>query len=160
MLPVLICHTDGNGNSNVVDIFDVKTGAWTTAALSVARSFLSATSLPNDGVAIFAGGKSALRANFLFDSCALTSVTFPDPASLPDALRRRHMPFQSCGHFPGFGQPCSHSVRRHHHSVHDRSHHCRYFFVLPASMPSLISGSVQFCSNDRRSWLLRFAFVS
>ena len=31
-------------------------GAWTTAALSVARDFLAATSLPNDGLAIFAGG--------------------------------------------------------------------------------------------------------
>ena len=62
-MPVLICHTDGNGNSNVVDIFDVRSGVWTTAALSMARSFLAATSLPNDGVAMFAGGKSAVFAN-------------------------------------------------------------------------------------------------
>ncbi len=93
-MPDLICHADGNGNSNVVDIFDVKTGAWTTAALSVARSYLSSASLPDDGVAIFAGGKSALCASFLFDSCALrqsgfwSGLTFFDTASLPDALRR------------------------------------------------------------------------
>ena len=31
-------------------------GAWSTAALSVARSYLAATSLPNQGLAIFAGG--------------------------------------------------------------------------------------------------------
>ena len=31
--------------------------AWSTAALSVARAFLAATSLPNQGLAIFAGGK-------------------------------------------------------------------------------------------------------
>ena len=31
-------------------------GTWTTAALSVARAALAATSLPNDGLAIFAGG--------------------------------------------------------------------------------------------------------
>ncbi len=34
-------------------------GAWSTAALSVARSFLAATSLPNQGLAIFAGGRDA-----------------------------------------------------------------------------------------------------
>ncbi len=42
--------------SNVVDIFNVTSGAWSTAALSVARLNLAATSLPNVGVAIFAGG--------------------------------------------------------------------------------------------------------
>ena len=34
-------------------------GTWTTAALSVARNFLAATSLPNEGLAIFAGGGGA-----------------------------------------------------------------------------------------------------
>ena len=34
-------------------------GTWTTATLSVARYYLAATSLPNDGLAIFAGGSSA-----------------------------------------------------------------------------------------------------
>ena len=43
-------------NSNVVDIFNVTSGAWSTATLSVAREGLAATSLPNLGVAIFAGG--------------------------------------------------------------------------------------------------------
>jgi hypothetical protein len=33
-------------------------GTWSTAALSVARYYLAATSLPNLGVAIFAGGYS------------------------------------------------------------------------------------------------------
>jgi hypothetical protein len=47
-----------SGPSNVVDIFNVTSGAWSTAALSVARSDLAATSLPNLGVAIFAGGYS------------------------------------------------------------------------------------------------------
>jgi hypothetical protein len=47
----------GNGDfSNAVDIFNVTSGTWSTAALSVARFFLAATSLPNVGVAIFAGG--------------------------------------------------------------------------------------------------------
>ena len=45
-----------SGYSNVVDIFNVTSGAWSTAALSVARTDLAATSLPNHGVAIFAGG--------------------------------------------------------------------------------------------------------
>jgi hypothetical protein len=42
----------------VVDIFDATTGNWSTAVLSVARSSLAATSLPNQGLAIFAGGYS------------------------------------------------------------------------------------------------------
>ena len=44
------------GSSNAVDIFNVTSGAWSTAALSVARSSLAATSLPSQGLAIFAGG--------------------------------------------------------------------------------------------------------
>jgi hypothetical protein len=47
-----------SGLSNAVDIFNVMSGAWSTAALSVARVSLAATSLPNLGVAIFAGGDS------------------------------------------------------------------------------------------------------
>jgi hypothetical protein len=46
----------GSVSSNVVDIFNVRAGTWSTAALSQARSYLAATSLPNAGVAIFAGG--------------------------------------------------------------------------------------------------------
>ncbi len=42
--------------SNAVDIFNATSGLWTTAALSVARDGLAATSLPNQGLAIFAGG--------------------------------------------------------------------------------------------------------
>ncbi len=45
---------------DVVDIFDAKSGTWSTAKLSVARCFLSATSLPSQGLALFAGGTSAL----------------------------------------------------------------------------------------------------
>jgi hypothetical protein len=45
---------------NIVDIFDATSGKWTTAALSVARSLLAATSLPNQGLAIFAGGSTGM----------------------------------------------------------------------------------------------------
>ena len=45
------------GYSNVVDIFNVRAGTWSTAALSQARNNLAATSLPDAGVAIFAGGQ-------------------------------------------------------------------------------------------------------
>ncbi len=48
----------GSVGSSVVDIFNVRAGTWSTAALSQARSFLAATSLPDAGVAIFAGGFS------------------------------------------------------------------------------------------------------
>jgi hypothetical protein len=47
----------GGGFSSVVDIFNVTSGTWSTAALSQARQKLAATSLPNAGVAIFAGGQ-------------------------------------------------------------------------------------------------------
>ncbi len=46
-------------SSNAVDIFNATSGLWTTAALSVARWYLAATSLPNQGLAIFAGGQAS-----------------------------------------------------------------------------------------------------
>ena len=52
------CAAGTNGYSNVVDIFNVRAGTWSTAALSQNRSNLAATSLPGAGVAIFAGGFS------------------------------------------------------------------------------------------------------
>ena len=51
----------GQGVSSVVDIFHATTATWSTAALSEARFFLEATSLPNEGLAIFAGGSSKCR---------------------------------------------------------------------------------------------------
>ena len=44
--------------SNIVDIFNATAGTWTTAALSETREGLAATSLPNAGLAFFAGGQS------------------------------------------------------------------------------------------------------
>jgi len=46
---------------NTVDIFDATSGTWSTAALSVARFHLHATSLPEYGLAMFAGGQGALH---------------------------------------------------------------------------------------------------
>ena len=46
--------TAGDGASNVVDLYDSGTGRWSTAQLSQARDYLSATSVGT--VAIFAGG--------------------------------------------------------------------------------------------------------
>jgi hypothetical protein len=54
----LIADSD-NIPSKLVDIFDGSSGRWSTAVLSVARSGLAATSLPNQGLAIFAGGYEA-----------------------------------------------------------------------------------------------------
>ena len=42
--------------SDAVDIFNAISGKWSTAALSFARLDLAATSLPDQGLAIFAGG--------------------------------------------------------------------------------------------------------
>jgi hypothetical protein len=47
----------GSGfSSDAVDIFNAISGEWSIAALSVARADLAATSLPDQGLAIFAGG--------------------------------------------------------------------------------------------------------
>ncbi len=54
---MLMRFADSTLRSNaVVDIFNAISGSWSTAALSVARVDLAATSLPNQGLAIFAGG--------------------------------------------------------------------------------------------------------
>jgi hypothetical protein len=54
---MLMRFADGLGSmSETVDIFDATSGSWMTAQLSVARRFLAATSLPDQGLAIFAGG--------------------------------------------------------------------------------------------------------
>ena len=56
---LLLIADSGGYYGNVVDIFDGSSGRWSTAALSVAR-YSSATSLPNQGLAIFAGGSTGL----------------------------------------------------------------------------------------------------
>jgi hypothetical protein len=53
------CADGNNAASNAVDIFSTATGTWTTAALRVARFKFAATSLPNQGLAFFAGGGGA-----------------------------------------------------------------------------------------------------
>ena len=45
---------DGGAPSNVVDVYNCTTGAWSTAQLSVGRYYLAAASVGN--VALFAGG--------------------------------------------------------------------------------------------------------
>jgi hypothetical protein len=55
-------HAIAGYDSNVVDLYNSATLAWTTAQLSVARSNLAATSFGN--MAIFAGG-------FTISSCEL-----------------------------------------------------------------------------------------
>jgi hypothetical protein len=49
-------NTGDNIFTKVVNIFNATAGSWSTASLSEARSELAATSLPNHGLAIFAGG--------------------------------------------------------------------------------------------------------
>jgi hypothetical protein len=58
------CAGNGGVPSNVVDIFDATAGTWSTAALSVARTELAATSLPSAGLAFFAGGGTCLLCLF------------------------------------------------------------------------------------------------
>ena len=60
------CVVGNNVYSSVVDIFNVRAGTWSTAALSQARGYLAATSLPDAGVAIFAGGRTCTSCDCLF----------------------------------------------------------------------------------------------
>ena len=53
---LMSCAASISTSSNVVDIFNVAARTWSTAALSQARTNLAATSLPDAGIAIFAGG--------------------------------------------------------------------------------------------------------
>jgi hypothetical protein len=59
----LMCSTSGSNTSNVVDLYDSGTGRWSTAQLSQARIWLSATSVGT--VAIFAGGSMFPDGKFL-----------------------------------------------------------------------------------------------
>jgi hypothetical protein len=49
---------DERGYSEWVDIWNMAAGTRSTASLSLGRAFLAATSLPDEKVAIFAGGSS------------------------------------------------------------------------------------------------------
>ena len=61
--------------SKAVDIFNVISGAWSTAALSLARYNLAATSLPNLGIAIFAGGgRTCCHVYFRMFACCVLPV--------------------------------------------------------------------------------------
>jgi hypothetical protein len=51
-----ILRVGKEGFSDVVDIFNVTAGSWSTAVLSKARANLASTSLPSAGIAVFAGG--------------------------------------------------------------------------------------------------------
>ncbi len=70
----LMPRAAGGVFSSAVDIFNVTSGAWSTAALSVARGYLAATSLPN--LAIFAGGQicTCCHVYFRIFACCVVRV--------------------------------------------------------------------------------------
>ena len=57
----------GNVVNKDVDLYNARSGVWTTAILSVGRSDLAATSLPNDGLAIFGGGSTSMLCDYYVD---------------------------------------------------------------------------------------------
>jgi hypothetical protein len=57
----------GSGSIKSVDIFNATSGRWMTAALSVARHEIAATSLPEQGLAIFAGGYTGTGLRIFFE---------------------------------------------------------------------------------------------
>jgi hypothetical protein len=54
--------TAGGLRSNAVDLYNITSGTWSTGQLSVARSWVAATSVGN--VAIFAGGSRTGNCRF------------------------------------------------------------------------------------------------
>jgi hypothetical protein len=56
LMPCVAADIQG-GYSSVVDILNVTSGTWSTAALSQARADLAAASLPNASIVIFSGGR-------------------------------------------------------------------------------------------------------
>jgi hypothetical protein len=67
MLSLILLFAADGVPSKTIDIFNVTSGAWSTAALSQARQALAATSLPNAGIAIFAGGWSTISDDSVVD---------------------------------------------------------------------------------------------
>ncbi len=57
----------GSSLSAVVDIFHATSSQWSTAILSVGRGYLAATSFPDFGIAIFAGGGDGGGSSTLLD---------------------------------------------------------------------------------------------
>ncbi len=58
---MLMRFAGGSSVLNTVDIFNAISGSWSTAQLSIARVYLAATSLPDQGLAIFAGGSTGMH---------------------------------------------------------------------------------------------------
>jgi hypothetical protein len=155
------CAVVGNVYSNAVDVFNVTSGAWSTAALSVARGYPAATSLPNVGVAIFAGGWSTCcHVYFRIFACCVVRVQgngMVEWAEVGVAVcvckshalrsgRQRRRPLRSCGHLQrdvwslehcesqlSSRTPCSHIA------AECRSRDLRWWleYVLPFSPPYL-----------------------
>jgi hypothetical protein len=83
----------GFGDFNAVDLYNYISGTWSTAQLSVARSWLAATSVGN--VAIFAGGSIGDCSFFLFVE-GLLFVLMSVGDGVPFACLRRAACFLLC----------------------------------------------------------------
>ena len=65
------CTSDENSIYDTVDMFDSETNSWTTAQLSEARYGLASTSLPLQGLALFAGGIGMADTRFMLWSVSV-----------------------------------------------------------------------------------------
>jgi hypothetical protein len=103
------CAESWVDESSVVDIFNVATGFLYTSVLSRFRHLLAATSLPNAGVAIFAGGAST--SYYVYSRCCNMGVGVRGmcewvecgcvyDASLSHALCSWRWSSTICGHLP------------------------------------------------------------
>ena len=94
-----------SGASNVVDIYNGLTGSWSAAILSQARSFLSAASLPAQGLLLFAGGRASKGASSRIDIFnAITGSWNIDELSVArEGLAGNCLPFQNLVIFAGGG---------------------------------------------------------
>lgn len=67
----------GRLTSKVVDIYNANSGRWSAASLSEARKHVAATSLPSQGLALFAGGLTGVICCKLFE-CGMRLASATD----------------------------------------------------------------------------------
>jgi hypothetical protein len=75
--------------SAAVDIFHATTSLWSTAILSVGRGYLAATSLPDLGIAIFAGGGDTT--SIVFDAVDIFNATSGGWTTAALSIPRRNL---------------------------------------------------------------------
>jgi len=87
--------------SNLVDIYNVTSGNWTTATLSVPRAIFAATSAAN--LVFFAGGTNSTTGDFVYNIIDIYSITNGSWTNATLSTPRHGLAAASVGNFVLFG---------------------------------------------------------